>query len=288
MRHSGSGTAYGVALLRAVERRQPADRRICDDALAERLLNRRLVSVCSAVLQTGLYGWLMPGLVEAIAVRERAIDDVLLARVQEGVRQVVILGAGLDTRAYRLAELGPTTVFEVDHPASQADKRRRLRAAQIDSPTNLRFVAVDFETDDLTEQLDRHGYDVGARTVFVWQGVTPYLRPGAVDRTLVTITRHAAPGSVVVFDYCDPAAIQRYRRRLRATTSPSGEPFVFGIRPEDIVDFLSLRGFDDIVNLTPADLEARYLTGPNRSRRIMPLGCIVSARVAGSPGVAHG
>ncbi len=136
-----------------------------------------------------------------IAARSRFAEDALADAVARGVRQAVVLGAGLDTLALRRPGDG-VRVFEVDHPATQAFKRERLAAAGLAVPDALIFAPVDFEREDLAAGLARAGFDAGAPAFFAWLGVVPYLTPAAVAGTLACIA--AIPGAEVVFDYVVP------------------------------------------------------------------------------------
>jgi methyltransferase (TIGR00027 family) len=137
------------------------------------------------------------------AARSRIAEDALAGAVARGVRQVVILGAGLDTLALRNPHGAQIRIYEVDHPATQAWKRERLADAQIALPPWLIFVPVDFERDDVREKLAAAGLEPNAPAFFTWLGVVPYLTEDAIGRTLDSIT--SIPNSEVVFDYLGPA-----------------------------------------------------------------------------------
>jgi len=135
-----------------------------------------------------------------IACRHRVAEDRVAQAVAAGVRQVVILGAGLDTGAYRSPHGLDVSWFEVDHPATQAWKQRRLRQAGIEVPAFLQYVPIDFETEILGERLAAAGFDDAAPSIFVWLGVVPYLSEAAIFGTLAFIA--GLPGGAeVVFDY---------------------------------------------------------------------------------------
>ncbi len=146
------------------------------------------------------------GLVDHMALRTAAIDRALLDVVGDGARQVVVLGAGLDVRAWRLAELADVTVWEVDHPASQAFKRKRIG----DKPpvaAEVRYAPIDFETDALADVLDGCGFDRGAPTFWIWEGVTMYLPAEATHATLAAISTLSAPGSGLAMTYMLPGVL---------------------------------------------------------------------------------
>ncbi len=162
-----------------------------------------------------------------IAVRTRFAEDALAVAVAGGVRQLVVLGAGLDTYAYRTALGESLRIFEVDHPATQAWKRQRLAEAAIPVPRALTFAPVDFERETLADGLTAVGFDLAQQTFFTWLGVVPYLTEQAVCSTLGFIA--SLPGGAhVVFDYGNPPASNRTRRiRGRSTRGlpPASPPW---------------------------------------------------------------
>jgi methyltransferase (TIGR00027 family) len=199
-----STTAEGIALVRAIEASRPPDKRICYDPIARALVNPISVFLSKLVIDYGIYDrFFAPGVgaIEFITARERYIDDFLKTCLSEGLDQVVILGAGFDTRAYRIAGIEQTRVFEVDHPATQEVKLQRLNKVIDPLPDHVTFIPVDFSAHTLAERLPASSYDEQGKTLFIWQGVTMYLTPEEIDSTLAFITNHSGPGSVVVFDY---------------------------------------------------------------------------------------
>ena len=199
----------------------------------------------------------------ALVVRSRYAEDELRAAVLQGVRQYVLLGAGLDTFAYRnpFPEL---RVFEVDHPDTQAAKRRRLRDAGIAIPDTTVFVPIDFATTALDDGLRGSGFDRGQPAVFAWLGVVPYLDREAIVRTLRVIAS-LPRGTVVVFDYgVAPAtlswlgrfAVWRLRRKLEAI----GEPIKSSFTSPEIIALLKEAGFAAVEDLNDTELNRRYLS----------------------------
>jgi len=194
-----------------------------------------------------------------IAARSAIAEARLAAGVEtRGVTQMVVLGAGLDTFGYRNPFEGRLRVFEVDHPATQAWKRRRLARARIAIPASLTFAPVDFETDNLLEALTASGLDPARRTFFAWLGVVPYLTREAIAATLAMIG--ALPGGgEVVFDYSDPPATlsaaaraaqaERARRVARV-----GEPFLTHFEPAELHAELVAAGLTGIDDLGPQAL----------------------------------
>lgn len=146
------------------------------------------------------------GLLDHIALRTRAIDAFVLRELERGTQQLVICGAGLDARAFRLAELRGTTVFEVDHPATQRFKKARAKRTPTTS-ADLRFVSVDFVRDSLDQKLAHAGHDASRPTVWIWEGVTPYLPLEATRSTLAVIAGRSSPGSLALVTYALPAMV---------------------------------------------------------------------------------
>jgi methyltransferase (TIGR00027 family) len=276
-------TALGIAVLRAVESEKPEDERICYDPYARRFLPGWLYASMRFFIVSGYAERRGRGVNGFLVARERCIDDYLASCLAAGgVDQVVVLGAGYDARAYRFAKL---RFFEVDHPATQKDKLERVRKIFGRLPEHVRYVAIDFNQQTLAECLEANGYDATARTVFIWQGVTYYLDPAAVDSTLAFIAQQAAPGSSVIFDYMDATLLEstsghgevKGMHRYRGMT---GEDLRFGLPVEQIEDFLRQRGFTQVKNIRSQDLHALYFHGKNAPRHVAAGYAIVSAVVA--------
>lgn len=201
-----------------------------------------------------------------MAVRSRFAEDCLGAAVSRGVRQAVILGAGFDTFALRnpYSELG-LRVFEVDHAATQAWKRRRLSEVGLAIPASLTFAAVDFESGDLGRGLRDAGFNPDLPAFFIWLGVVPYLGRAAIAATLHYIAD--ITGSEVVFDYSEPLENYPPEQRdeiaaLAARTAEVGEPWLSHFNPDEIDCELRGFGFADIEDLGISELALRYLGAP--------------------------
>jgi len=162
------------------------------------------------------------------------------------VRQVLILGAGFDTRAYRLAPMRETHVFEVDHPATQAAKRRALGGHAGQPPAGVTFVPVVFGADDPARELAAAGFGPGASTLVLWEGVTNYLGPEAVDATFRFLAAALGPGSPLLFTYVDRGMLDGTADFAGAATTMRavrrvGEPFTFGLDPGEVPGYLAGR-----------------------------------------------
>lgn len=201
-----------------------------------------------------------------VCVRTRFAEDVAGQAAEGGTGQYVILGAGLDSFAYRRGDLlGRLRVFEVDHPATQAWKRRRLAELGIATPANLVFAPVDFERQPLRAGLEAAGFDVTAPAVFSWIGVTMYLRLDAIKATLATVAG-CPPGTRIVLTYNQPqAALQGPGAQVGAVLArvvgDLGEPFVSLFTPAQAEQLLRGLGFGEIIHFGPDEAAARYFGG---------------------------
>jgi methyltransferase (TIGR00027 family) len=200
-----------------------------------------------------------------IAVRTRFAEDTLATAFGSGVRQLVVLGAGLDTYAYRNPFGDCLRIFEVDHPATQAWKRQRLQDAAIPLPRSLTFVPVDFERETLAERLAAAGFDPTQQTFFTWLGVVPYLNHDAVWSTLAFIAS-LPNGAHVVFDYSDPPASLSPEKRAdherRAQhVAGLGEAWTTYFEAEKLHAELAALGFAEIEDLGPMQIASRYFPG---------------------------
>jgi methyltransferase (TIGR00027 family) len=272
-------------MLRSIESQKPEGERICYDPLAHFFVPGGFGAFLSkAIVSSPLYDRLAPGAMAFIVGRERFFDDYLVRCLEEGLDQLVILGAGFDTRPCRIQGMENVRVFEIDRPATQATKLANLKKALPALPPNVSFVPMDFNTQSLGERLASAGYDERAKTVFLWQGVVYFLTPVGVDSTLAFMVHHSGPGSSVVFDYfysetIDPSS--RMGKQLRAASRISGEAYLFGIDKGNVTAFLEARGFSQVQDLTMDELKELYFTGPNAHRILQEGIAIATARVEG-------
>jgi methyltransferase (TIGR00027 family) len=195
-----------------------------------------------------------------MVARSRFAEDHLAQAVARGVKQYVVLGAGLDTFAYR-NPFPDLHIFEVDHPATQAWKVQRLQLGKIAVPSNLTFAPVDFERDTLHAGLDKAGFKANQPAFFSWLGVTPYLAEATALATLKWIAQHSENG--VAFDYVVPRASLNFFQRLTfdalsARVAAAGEPFVGSFDPPMLARELLQMGFTHIEDLGSDEINARY------------------------------
>ncbi len=276
-----SRTAARVAIRRAAH--QLLDRPpVFPDPLALRIIGDEARAKLEADTSAYNRGRLVRYLRAFLAVRSRIAEDALAASVAMGVRQYVVLGAGLDTFALRNrnAEL---RVFEVDHPDSQAWKRRRLAETGLAEPATMRFVPVDFARQTLGAELARAGFEAATGAFFSWLGVTPYLERDAISATLGFVASSCGPRGGITFDYAARPGFfqffQRYAwRRLAARVAAIGEPFKTSFEPRELRAELRELGFGYIQDLGPGELNRRYFDERRDGLRVGGMGHVVTAR----------
>lgn len=257
-------------MARAIEHLKPAGQRIVDDPYAHLFLSR--ASRAALAAWTGsLTGRALRRLgtvgTTYVPIRHRFIDDHLRSALDDGAEQVVLLGAGYDTRAYRFADLlAGRPVYEVDLAGiSRAKSATIAKHADIFPETNVVLVEIDFEKENLEASLADAGFTVGARTFFTWEGVPMYLTRAAVKATLDAVRNMSGAGSVIAHDMWhlvdDPGPMGTARRVAPSALSFIGEPVTFGVHPEEMDHFLSRHGFRIIDLAQSRDLQDRYAPG---------------------------
>lgn len=260
------------------------DPKVFDDPIALRIIGKESSSALQADPRQFETTRLSPYLRAFVAARSRYAEDELALGLRRGVRQYVILGAGLDTFAYRNSyPKGVLHVLEVDNPATQAGKRARLGEIGITLPGNLTFAPVDFEAQTLLEGLQDAGYDPGKGTFFSWLGVAEYLTTDAVMAALRFIAA-APPGSGVVFDYMispsllTPAQRSRFDALARRVES-AGEPWKAFFDPEVLMRDLRAMGFRSAEDKGPEEINALYFQNRKDGLRVGTLSHLMNAQV---------
>ena len=260
-------TALGAAICRLIEQYQPEKIRLFDDPVVKDLIAtpfRVLMQFASmrnfTVTQTDA---ITPGIYGAQVCRTRYIDDAVQSALAQGIGQVVILGAGLDTRPYRLAGIEHANVFEVDLPSVQEGKKKKLLKRFGRLPENVTFIPIDFDTQSLETVFAGTNFDLSKPAVFVWEGVTQYLSEDAVRRTL-TFVGTSAPGSILVFTYVLKSVIERHSDIAGADTmmnrvAKEGAPWLFGLEPSHVPSFLQPFHLHLTADVGNADYQVSYL-----------------------------
>jgi methyltransferase (TIGR00027 family) len=268
-----SHTAHRVAVRRAAH--QILDHPpVLEDPLAIPILGAETAAALRSDPSRFESGPLSPYLRAFMAVRARFAEDQLAALRARGVGQYVILGAGLDTFAYRDPSPGlPLRVWEVDYPATQAWKREQLGGAGIAIPAHVTFAAIDFERDALPDVLAAAGFDAAPGALFAWLGVTPYLTHAAIRATLAYVAGATRAGGGVVFDYAiAPELLSPARRAVHAALAErveaAGEPFRSSFEPQALADELRSLGFAVAEDVSPDELNARYLSDRTDGLRV--------------------
>lgn len=210
---------------------------------------------------------IMPrGIYEYVLARTKLIDRVFRDAVLEGFPQIVILGAGFDTRAVRFHDDNKgTLIFELDAPITQEMKIKQFEKKGIEIPEEVTFIPIDFDVENMSEKLYGAGYRNDCRTLFVMEGVTMYLSEDGLTATLKSICDNSVTGSMIVFDYIKASVIRRENtlygeKDIYCVTRNSDEGWTFGIEEGEIETFLSERGFRLEEHYTPAELQRIFLT----------------------------
>lgn len=202
-----SSTGYGPAVMRAMENLLPEDKRLFEDPYSEKFLSPFYKFFVILMRSPKILNFLIkirerltPGIIGGLICRTRYIDDVLNNAIKEGVGTVVNLGAGMDTRAFRIPGIENIQYFELDFPELQKVKRAYIDKKIGELPSNVSFVPIDFNSQDPGEELKKAGYNLSSKTLFMWEGVTQYISKEAIDNTLKYVAQ-ASTGSRIVFTY---------------------------------------------------------------------------------------
>ena len=274
-----SQSAEMCASGRAVESFLPEAKRVCYDPLAQYFLstklrlvlcyNRQLRNLALSYVEHRLPG----GYGESVA-RTRYIDECLYSCINDGISQLVILGAGYDSRAYRISNLAETVkVFEVDIPTTQQVKINKVRKILGSLPSYVVYVPVDFAKEKLDERLFECGFDKRLKTMFIWEGVSMYLSTEAVDEMLAFVVNNSGTGSSLIIDYYYQSAIDGTAeldeaKKMREFHRNLGEPFIFGIAEESVDSFFTDRGFRQMKSVTGIFLEKEYFKKIGRDTKV--------------------
>lgn len=275
-------SAEAVAVMRAASHRERDPTVRNPDHLARHFVGRLygLLLMLPCAISRRVIERISPGSYCYFLARTKFIDGHLLQAIEHGIRQVVILGAGYDSRASRFGQKlreGEVRVLEVDLPSTQADKRARMRACSIAEPRNVTYVAHDFNEGELIDVLRRHGFDPQRPTFFIWEGVTYYLQSQAVANVLDLVVGRCAKGSSLAFDYSLRAFVAGDEstyggRAMQKWLKQNNERFLFGLNADEIRGYVRAFNLSVTEDIGSAEIKARYLTD-QRSRSLgEPLG----------------
>jgi methyltransferase (TIGR00027 family) len=276
-----SDTAALTAMLRAAHQLVDDEPRIINDPIAVGLVDdatREQIAARPAALRS-------PALMvprAAVLLRTRYAEDLLAEAIARGMGQFVILGAGLDTFAFRQpASARRLLIYEVDHPATQTWKRERLAAAGIAVPDNLRWAPIDFEQQTLGTGLRNAGFDASKPAFFSWLGVTQYLSLPAIDATLRFVVAVPSPTTIVLSfmlpDIDLPSDEAAAARQVAYDAAIAGEPWLTRISPQDLAVRLTQLGFRKVIHLSPEEANALYFAGRRDGLRAPHVAQLMSA-----------
>jgi methyltransferase (TIGR00027 family) len=267
MKSRASLTAEYMALFRAIESARPAHSRLFCDPFAALFLHGWRKWFCR-IARCGAGRRLVERFLDRESAGARAagiartkwIDDEV-ARALETCTQLVLLGAGFDTRAYRLPAAQRVRTFELDHPATSAAKQAALLGELGSLPKRVQFAGIDFNTQSVGDVLERGGFDGTRPACFVWEGVTNYLSAEAVDQILRQIAQ-AAAGSILLLTYVDRRVLDEPKlfpgaEKLLSRLHSYGEPWTFGLYPEEIEGYLAARKLRLVRDLSVAEVWQR-------------------------------
>jgi len=275
-----SWMAEVVAIHRAIESMRPANERVCYDAYAMKFLDTRFRIVARSNSLARFVHWYfaerrIPGGFGEIVARTRYIDDYVLQCLADGIKQMVILGAGYDSRAYRFDEMRRgIKVFEVDHPDTQLLKVEKVKRILGTLPDHVVYVPVDLSREKLDKKLFDSGYQRNLKTLFIWEGVTMYVTEEAVDETMAFVVENSGEGSSIIFDYIlksviDTSCKLHVANKWKDYLARSGEEATFGIAEGDLENYLLQRGFCRIESVDDEFVKG-YFSELNRKQATLP------------------
>ena len=286
-----SFAGIATAATRVVEMYFPEDQRLFNDPFALKLLPFGWQVVFRMAYVPGLRHAVlalrerrMPGTLGAILCRTRYIDDVLRKSLAEGLEQLVILGAGFDTRAYRIDGMDQIQVFEIDLPGTRDMKEIRLEKVLGAVPENVTLIGMDFDQQNLDDILSATDFNKAKKTLFIWEGVTQYITAEAVDKTFKFISGVSVLGSAIIFTYVRKAVIDGTDRPewfepFLSFARMVGSPMIFGFNQFDLEQYLSDRGFMLISDVGADEFQELYLKPLHRELSVIDLERVALAKV---------
>ena len=273
--------------IRDFETNKPEHERLCYDPIAHAFIGKTGRVIRKIPPLRRFVRWYIkqihPFLYDCIPARTKYIDEYVNHCIEDGIEQLIILGAGYDSRAYRMERLKENiTVFEIDLPTIQKLKIQMLKKIIDPLPSNVVFIPIDFNTETLQQKMAQSRYDKNKKSLFIWEGVTPYLTDEAVDETLHYVATNSQPGSFLVFTYILKSVVDRtceLKEAARIRKAFDYEGLIFGIEEGTIESFMSERGYHKINEISGNYYESEYFTGENQNRKGCNLCRVVSAEV---------
>ncbi len=283
-----ASTGYGPAVMRAMENLLPEDKRLFEDPYSEKFLPPfykfpfykffvilvRSPGILNSLIK--IRERLTPGVIGGLICRTRYIDDVLNDAIREGFETIVNLGAGVDTRAFRIPVMEKIKYYELDFPELQKVKRACIDKKIGKLPANVSLVPIDFNSQDIGEELKKAGYILSSKTLFIWEGVTQYIPREAVDNTLKYVAQ-AAAGSRIVFTYVLKSFINGSHipdglNSLYKLTLKKKEPLWFcGFAPAEMREYLSKYSLRLIEDVGHEEYLERYLKPRGRDLTVFEI-----------------
>jgi len=273
--------ALQIAGLRANETHLPENERVFEDPYAAYFFPEEVRKMARNIdwvkSERAKYEAIMPGVNGALVARIRYIDERVSDAVRSGFGQMVIIGAGYDTRAYRIRGISEKLrVFEVDHPVTQQVKTEVIREIFGDLPTHVAYVPMVLGEDRLDEKLFAAGYDSLQKTLFIAEGLLMYIPPPAVDGLLAFIRNCSAAGSSLVADVFDTTVVDgtsplKEAQVLRSFVESEGAALQFGIPHGTVKAFFQQRGFNTVTRTTPEQCKQSYFKAASQNRKVSPM-----------------
>lgn len=280
-------TALGAATCRLIEQYQPNAARLFNDPLVKDMVGTPIRIMLGftpmrtyTIQQTDAAA---PGIYGAQICRTRYIDDAVQVALSQGIRQLVILGAGLDTRPYRLPGIEQVKVFEADLPSVQNAKKKQIQKHYGRLPENVSYLPIDFDSQTLESVFSKTAFDSSQPAVFIWEGVTQYISEASVRKTLAFVGQ-CAPGSRLIFTYVLRSVIERRSNiagadKIMDRVANGNAAWVFGLEPADVPSFLQPFHLSLIEDVGSADYQAKYLKPLGRDLFVSEMERVVQAVV---------
>ncbi len=285
-----SRMAEGIAMQRYAETSKDKEERICYDPYAIHFIRPQIIEFRKnnpeeAKILVEQMEKFLPGLSSSIIARVRYFDDYLKTCIENGIEQLVILGAGYDTRTYRIGGLiNNVEIFEVDHPDTQKFKKQIIKKLFGTNFGNVKYVPINFENQKIDDELPKYGYKSSAKTLFIMEGLSMYIPVTSIENTLSFIANNSKNGSSIIFDYYPESLVngsntERIAINIRKYLIDLEEPLKFGIENDEIKDFLIKQGFTNIKMVNSDTYKDLYFQDKNKDRNVCNLLSFVHAEV---------